>query len=333
MNLKSVASIAAVAAALASASATTAATLAEAVEYFHPQFEHYFVTADPGEIAVLDQGTIPGWWRTGQRYRVRIDGDAKLAPVCRFYAAAFDGKASHFYTASTSECEYVKHSLREWTFEGIVFYAQLPDASGACASGSTPAYRLYNNGRGGAPNHAYTVDPAKRDLLQSEGWIAEGAAWCVPLAIEDPVTQTTLLAGTTWELPFPPSVYDVGSVRTRFGDHLVKPPSWYGPLSGLVAPSMAVYHSASDAWGGYGYFDPFTGRFIVDGGSGFDPPPIQGQAWELEAVNGPTSAVCTFNIITNYDTRYPGDTLGAMLPHPFQPVLWSGCMQAVAKKL
>ncbi|HLX28131.1 MAG TPA: hypothetical protein VKV24_06565 [Casimicrobiaceae bacterium] len=134
-----------------------------------------------------------------------------------------------------------------------------------------------------------TLTRSSQDLLQQEGWIAEGTAWCVPLATEDPVTQTMLLAGSTWELPFPATAYDF--VDTRFDDHLGTLPSWYSTLSGLVAPPAAIFHSASAAWGGVAYFDPLTGRFIVDGGSGFDPSPIQGQVWEVEAANGPTSAV------------------------------------------
>jgi len=175
-----------------------------------------------------------------------------------------------------------------------------------------------------------TLTRSSQDLLQQEGWIAEGTAWCVPLATEDPVTQMMLLAGSTWELPFPATAYDF--VDTRFDDHLGTLPSWYSTLSGLVAPPAAIFHSASAAWGGVAYFDPLTGRFIVDGGSGFDPSPIQGQVWEVEAANGPTSAVCAFNVVTNYDARYPRVN-GEIAAHPFQPVLWSGCTPGIANKL
>jgi serine protease len=103
--------------------------------------------------------------------------------LCRFYTDAFAGKPSHFYTASAAECEYVEQQLSAWTFEGVVFHVQVPDATCACASGSAPVYRLYNDGRGGAPNHAYTPDAARRDRLMAAGWLAEGAAWCARLAL------------------------------------------------------------------------------------------------------------------------------------------------------
>jgi len=71
--------------------------------------------------------------------------------------------------------------LQEWIFEGVVFYVPLPDESGTCSAGSAPVYRLYNDGSGGAPNHAYTANIARRDRLMAAGWIAEGTAWCAPL--------------------------------------------------------------------------------------------------------------------------------------------------------
>jgi hypothetical protein len=70
-----------------------------------------------------------------------------------------------------------------WTFEGVAFYVLLPDESGTCGAGSAPVYRLYNNGRSGVPNHAYTPDIARRDRLMAAGWVTEGTAWCARLAL------------------------------------------------------------------------------------------------------------------------------------------------------
>ena len=61
------------------------AEVVRAVEYYHQAFEHYFVTANPAEIAALDSGVFQGWWRTGQRYRVDDAPGADLVPVCRFF--------------------------------------------------------------------------------------------------------------------------------------------------------------------------------------------------------------------------------------------------------
>ena len=45
---------------------------------------------------------------------------------------------------------------------------------GTCPSGTTPLYRLYNNGQGGAPNHRYTIDPAVRTQMIAANWVPEG---------------------------------------------------------------------------------------------------------------------------------------------------------------
>jgi serine protease len=100
--------------------APAAAEVVRAVEYYHQAFEHYFVTANPAEIAALDSGAVSGWWRTGQRYRVDDAPAEGLVPVCRFYTAAYAGKASHFFTASATECEHVK-TMPDWTYGGTAF--------------------------------------------------------------------------------------------------------------------------------------------------------------------------------------------------------------------
>ncbi|HEY3564654.1 MAG TPA: hypothetical protein VGL96_06590, partial [Casimicrobiaceae bacterium] len=62
----------------------------------------------------------------------------------------------------------------------------LPSPTGACASGSMPVYRLYNDGRGGAPNHRYTTDEVVRSQMIAQGWVPEGIGpdavqMCAPL--------------------------------------------------------------------------------------------------------------------------------------------------------
>jgi hypothetical protein len=303
--------------------------LVQAVEYYHPQFEHYFTTATAAEIAALDANVMAGWSRTGQRYRVHADAGPDRVPVCRFYTAAFAGKPSHFYTAVADECEYVKRRLPEWIFEGIAFHVRAPDAIGACGSDTAPVYRLYNDGHGDAPSHAYTTDPAKRDLLLHAGWVAEGTAWCVPLAPEDPAIQTSLLAQTTWELPAVPEIYGDLLTRTTFAaqlDTLVQRQNSYA-RSGLPVPPATLYHHSSSVWGGPGNFEPLTGRFLILGSSGFEGYPYVRLAWEIESANGPATAACSFAVKVNLDARYPHSM------HPFQEVLWSGCLPGVARRL
>ena len=39
---------------------------------------------------------------------------------------------------------------------------------------STPLYRLYDDGQGGAPNHRYTANRGTRDRMRGVGWLSEG---------------------------------------------------------------------------------------------------------------------------------------------------------------
>jgi hypothetical protein len=143
------------------------------VEYYHAAFDHYFVTAIADEIAKLDDGTFVGWARTGRSFRIFPNVAAGLAGVCRFFSTAFGPKSSHFYTASASECTTVKANPN-WQFEAEVFHAAVPAIDGACATGTVPVYRLYNNGKSGAPNHRFTTDLAVRTTMLGQGWIPEG---------------------------------------------------------------------------------------------------------------------------------------------------------------
>lgn len=147
-----------------------------AIEYHHAAFDHYFLTADVGEIAKLDSGAFEGWARTGQGFVVAPEPRSGTSSVCRFFSTSFGAKSSHFYTASPDECAYVKARLaHDWTFEGEVFSVAAPDMAGACPEGTVPVYRIYNNGQGGAPNHRYTTSPSVRTQMIAAGWIPEGS--------------------------------------------------------------------------------------------------------------------------------------------------------------
>lgn len=168
------------------------------VEYHHAAFDHYFVTHLPDEIAKLDNGTFAGWARTGQQFLAYPVGYAGTVPTCRFFSTAFAPRSSHFYTPYAAECTAVKAN-RNWQFEAQVFGVFLPNTAGACASGTRPLYRLYNNGKGGAPNHRYTADLSTRAGMIAKGWIAEGAGAlgviaCVP-AQSTPVTAEGMWIG------------------------------------------------------------------------------------------------------------------------------------------
>src|SRR5204862_6146054 len=110
------------------------------VEYFHAGFGHYFITADPEEVAGLDAGAYGGAFvRTGRQFNAWNAPSAGTMPVCRFFTVAFAPKSSHFYTADAAECDGVKLNP-SWQYEKIAFYIGVP-AAGACAAGTVPVYR------------------------------------------------------------------------------------------------------------------------------------------------------------------------------------------------
>lgn len=165
-----------------------AAVSSTAVEYIHPGFGHYFVTASQQEIVALDAGAVGSWGRTGESFEVLDAGTSNAANVCRFWSGqTYAPRSSHFYTPLATECAMLRGD-RAWTYEGEAFALMLPDAAGACAPGSLPLYRLYNGGQAGAPNHRYTTGPAIRSQMLAQGWVAEGAGagviGCVPRPVE-----------------------------------------------------------------------------------------------------------------------------------------------------
>ena len=142
-------------------------------EYYHAEWNHYFVTGNPEEIMKLDSGVFAGWVRTGKQFNAYAPQNASANPVCRFFSTAFSPRSSHFYTPLADECALVDENPN-WLFEGVVFSMPLPGVDGTCAAGTTPVYRLYNNGEAGVPNHRYTADAEVRTQMIAQGWIAEG---------------------------------------------------------------------------------------------------------------------------------------------------------------
>jgi len=145
----------------------------QVVEYHYAAWNHYFMTAFDDEIGVLDRGEVPGWTRTGRTFNAWPLASTQGDVVCRYFSAAFAPRSSHFYSALASECAVLQQSS-DWQLEGDVFRAAIPASDGSCTSVTTPLYRLYNNGQGGAPNHRYTTDPDVRSAMIAAGWIPEG---------------------------------------------------------------------------------------------------------------------------------------------------------------
>lgn len=163
---------------------STAPTI-DVVEYFHDEWDQYFVTGTDREAAKLDAGAFAGWKRTGLKFKAYSNGYPGSQSMCRFFSTAFGKRASHFYTPFAAECTAVKGSP-DWLFEGDVFGVVLPTNAGMCPPGFTALYRLYNAGRAGAPNHRYTTDFQVRAVMVAFGWVPEGrgdlgVTGCVPL--------------------------------------------------------------------------------------------------------------------------------------------------------
>ena len=165
-------------------SAAVAEVAAQVVEFYHQGLDHYFLTANPAEQAVVDSGAVGAWQRTGNTFPA-----GGPAQVCRFYGSLSPGPNSHFFTADAAECAELKRiqattpaSQKRWNFEGDDFLTT-PAVNGGCPAGLLPVYRAYNNGfaRGIDSNHRLTSNRADYLHTVASGWTGEGIAMCAPL--------------------------------------------------------------------------------------------------------------------------------------------------------
>jgi hypothetical protein len=149
------------------------AETASVVEYYNAALDHYFITASPIEMAVLDAGQIPGWSRTGYSFPTYLTQRPGTSPVCRYYIPPALGN-SHFYSVLPSECNAIPQSYPTFELESLdVMYMTIPDATtGACPSGTLPVYRLWN--ARADTNHRYTIDPLLRAAMVARGYVSEG---------------------------------------------------------------------------------------------------------------------------------------------------------------
>ncbi len=199
--------------------AAAATPESQAVEFYNPALQHYFITANAAEALGIDNSDGgPGWTRTGRSFGVWVNplnAPAGTAGVCRFYST---GANSHFFTASDDECAGLKAreaaQRREaiqlgrvftgWTFEGIAFAAAVPavQSGSACASGTENIHRAYNNGfaSGQGANHRFVNDDTLRTLMEDRGWISEGVAFCGPVQSSGTSAPAAPAAGSFPEL-------------------------------------------------------------------------------------------------------------------------------------
>lgn len=160
-----------------------AAGEARAVEFWNEHLDHYFMAAGQGEIdGILSGAAGPGWHRTGESFKVwpQMPADTFVAagPVCRFYGVPAGGPNSHFFTASTQECEIVK-SAGGWFYEGIGFYIRPVGNPRRCPDGYLSVNRAYNNRAAqNDSNHRFTTSDSTIREMGEKGWAVEGTVMC-----------------------------------------------------------------------------------------------------------------------------------------------------------
>lgn len=145
------------------------------VEFYNPDYGHYFRTGDRDEPALVESGAVGNWKKTEDHFVAWRDASSGAVPVCRMYNAAF---RSHFYTANMADCDWLRQNT-DWKFESIAFYAKLP-VGGACPAGSRAVHRFYNNRQAANDgNHRFvTSREAFEAKLRAQGWTYEGVAFC-----------------------------------------------------------------------------------------------------------------------------------------------------------
>jgi len=145
----------------------------QVIEYYWLARDHYFISANPAEIAALDAAAPGGWARTGQSFGAYPQAIGITSRACRFYIPAAFGD-SHYFSASPEECAAVQVKFPVFIYETQnAFYIALPDLNtGACPVGTVPVYRLWNNRAD--TNHRYTTSLTIRSQMLAKGYVAEG---------------------------------------------------------------------------------------------------------------------------------------------------------------
>ncbi len=152
-------------------------------EYYHAQWNHYFITADPYEQSLLGLPPFADWQPTGRTFVAYTNYPTGIhapvtgpeTPVCRFFNDSFAPKSSHFY-GLPDVCDQVTQFFPDWQLETkYAFRMGVPSVDGVCPVATpVPIYRLYNNGQGGAPNHRFVASLGDRAAMMAQGWIPEG---------------------------------------------------------------------------------------------------------------------------------------------------------------
>jgi len=174
------------------AMAAAIAAQAAVIEFYNPDLDNFFITADPVEQAFVDTGAVGRWQRTGNSFAAggpsqvcRFGGNSNINPA----TGTFYGPNSHFYTADANECAGLKAiytpTAKSWKFESNDFLTT-PAVNGTCPGSLVPVYRAYNNGfaRGVDSNHRITSNRDAYLQTVAAGSIGEGVVMCAPAPFE-----------------------------------------------------------------------------------------------------------------------------------------------------
>ena len=147
------------------------------VEFRNDALNHYFITAEPDEAAMLDAGVvIPGWQRTGFDFK---EWARAIRTACRHAASSARPASVPIRTSirSATTSAALTKANPYWLYEGIAFNSDPPVAE-VCAADRVPVVRLYNNGMGGQASHRFVTSHSEVREMVQRGWMVEGVVFC-----------------------------------------------------------------------------------------------------------------------------------------------------------
>jgi hypothetical protein len=161
----------------------------QVIEYYRSDLDHYYITADASEAALIDANPQASDKRTGLYFYAWTDpalAPAGARPMCKFYGSRSQRVDSYFFTSVASECQYVAlHGSGTWTLQNPAAFWVLPaEPDGRCAIGMLPVYRFDNNRRDF--NQRHTIDLSVKRAMINRAWVPDGAgkngvAFCSPI--------------------------------------------------------------------------------------------------------------------------------------------------------
>jgi hypothetical protein len=154
--------------------APPATATAQAVEYYYADWDYYFVTAFPSEIALLGRRRVRRQLEAHrsivQRVDFRLGQHARGVPLLQQELCSEELALLHAVSERMPNGE-AKPGL---AVRGDCLLHGADFCQRQLHPGTIPLYRLYNNGKGGAPNHRYTTSQTILNQMLAAGWVYEG---------------------------------------------------------------------------------------------------------------------------------------------------------------